>query len=68
VSDRTGFENFTGEHQRVTYDPDRAAQGLPPWVNEDGGQYFLDSEVTEHTEQEKARLSLLDYIADGGTV
>jgi hypothetical protein len=52
---RTGYETFTTACLHVTYDQDRADAGLPPWASDDGGQYFLDSEVTETTASEDDR-------------
>jgi hypothetical protein len=49
---RTGTETFTTACLPVTYDQSRADAGLPPWASEDGGQYFLDSEVIETSDQE----------------
>lgn len=48
---RTGFTredapNDLGYQDRVTYDPGRAAKGLPPWRSEHSG-YYTDSEIIE---------------------
>lgn len=50
-TERIGFSRIeSGEYpEAVTFDPDREAEGLPPWANEDGGRFYLDSEVKEVT-------------------
>jgi hypothetical protein len=48
-TERIGFSRIEAGHypEAVTYDPDRAAQDLPPWANDDRGRFYLDSEVKE---------------------
>ena len=45
---RTGVEQFTGAFHPVTYRPERASHGLPPWESDLEEQYFLDTEVREN--------------------
>lgn len=47
MSERTGYETFTGAYHPVAFDADRAAANLPPWTSTLDGQHFTDSEVEE---------------------